>query len=413
MIRRLRLTTDPTVPAPVRRPPTPPAQPAKPGLVMLCDVDFALADATRTHTVEVARGFANAGLDVDLIARGPDPRVNGFRYWAADGREDQRLIRLVTINVKAIGLLWRRRRTANRFYVRDSWSCLPATVAARVLGYHVVTQVDGLSYGRVAGEISVLAGWVKLVVAVAMGRLSHGVLAVTPEIKRLLVEVALVPPERIDVVPNGVDVEFFRPLVRSDAIARSGLDPACRYIVFCGGFHPWSDFDAIVEAFALVAAERPEARLLLVGDGPERARIERRTQELGLRDRVILTGKVSSRERVRDYLGAAAVTLLAYRIDQVSQTSASPVKLTEYLACGRAVVAVDLPGVREIVEENQAGVVVPGHPGAIAEALLRLLDLERADLLGAAGRRLAEERLSWNLVIERTLPLFRLPAESR
>jgi glycosyltransferase involved in cell wall biosynthesis len=373
---------------------------------MLCDVDFGFPDATRTHTVEVAQGFARAGLDVDLVARGPDPRLDGVRYTRADGSEEQRVRRLATINVHAIGLLWGRRRAADRFYARDSWSCLPSIVAARLLSYRVVTQVDGIPYGRVAGEAPTALGYLKLVVAVIVGRLSTGVLAVTPQIKQLLIDLARVPADRIAVVPNGVDLDFFEPESRSEAIRRSGLDPACSYVVFCGGFHQWSDFDTMLEAFAVVLGERPDARLLLVGDGPERGRIERRARELNVEHAVTLTGMVHERERVRDYLGAATVALLAYRGDQVNRTSASPIKLTEYLAAGRAVVAVEIPGVRELLQDTGAGVVVGGEPLAMSGAILELLQDGRADQLGVAGRRVAEERLSWRSVIQRTLPLF-------
>jgi hypothetical protein len=63
---------------------------------MLCDVDLDAPDATRTHTVEVARGFAAEGLEVDLIARGPDPNIDGVRYHSGRGSEAQKLRRIVT-----------------------------------------------------------------------------------------------------------------------------------------------------------------------------------------------------------------------------------------------------------------------------------------------------------------------------
>lgn len=382
------------------------------GLVMVCDVDIAVPDATRTHTVEVAAGFARAGLDVDLVARGPDPRLAGVGYVAAGGSESQRALRLLTINLHTVRLLWRRRSRAGRFYVREKWTCLPAMLAARALGYHVVTQVDAVPYGSGADsdDGSPPSRLLKRLAAVAMGRLSHGVLAVTPQIRQLLIDLAHVPAERITVIPNGVDLEFFRPLSRPEAIERSGLEPARRYVVFVGGFYPWADFDTLLAAFALVVAERPETRLLLVGDGPEHALIDRRARELGIADRVTITGFVRERERVRDYLAAATITVMAHRRDKVSRASASPVKLMEYLAAGRAVVSLELPGSREFVEHNHAGVIVPGGAEPFARAMIELLDPERADALGAAGRRFAEQSLSWDSVIHRTLPLFGLPA---
>lgn len=386
---------------------------ARRGLVMVCDVDLGLGDATRIHTIEVARAFAREGLDVDLVARGPDPALCGVRYAAAGGGETQRLTRLTTINLRAIGRLWRRRNVANRFYIRENWSCLPAMLVARALGYHVVMQVDAVRYGPDSEEGRGLAGRVKLLAAIGMGRLCHGVLAVTPEIERLLIRVARVPAERISVIPNGVDLEFFTPLERDAAIERVGLDQEFRYIVFCGGLYPWTDFPTMVDAFAAVVSEEPRARLLLVGDGPEREVIERRARDLGVADRVILTGMVRDRERVRDYLGAATVALLAYRIDQVSRASVSPIKLMEYLAAGRAVVGLELAGLRALIEGNGAGLVVPGSAEALAGAILPLLDPAVADGYGSAGRRYAEAHLSWASVVQRTLVLFRLPEVAR
>jgi glycosyltransferase involved in cell wall biosynthesis len=210
----------------------------------------------------------------------------------------------------------------------------------------------------------------------------------------------------VSVIPNGVDLAFFTPLPRADAIERLNLDPARRYLVFCGGFHPWSDFETMLAAFARVRDRRPETMLILVGDGPERGHIEATAARLGIVDDVLITGMIESRERVRDYLAAAHITLLAYDANRVDRTSASPIKLTEYLAMGRAVVAVEIPGIRPLVSDSGAGLVVPGEPEALADAMLQLAAGDRADRCGAAGRRLAEERLSWQRVIERTLGLF-------
>jgi glycosyltransferase involved in cell wall biosynthesis len=384
------------------------ASPRGRGLVMLCDVDLDVPDATRTHTVEVARGFVRAGLHVSLVARGRDPELADVTYRAGNGAEHQKLRRLTTINVQAAAALWRERACADRFYVRDNWSCFPAIVLARVLGYRVVVQVDGIPYGPTAEDPHRALDLIKRRVAIATGRLAEGQLAVTPEIKRLLVELARVPDERVSVIPNGVDLDFFTPIPRAEAIARLDLDPNRSYLVFCGGFHPWSDFETMLSAFARVRDRRSDTTLILVGDGPEREHIEATATRLGLADDVLITGMVGSRERVRDYLAAATITLLAYDTSRVDRTSASPIKLTEYLAMGRAVVAVEIPGIRPLVADSGAGLVVPGEAGALADAILELVAGDQADRCGAAGRRLAEERLSWARVIERTLGLFEL-----
>ena len=266
-----------------------------PGLVMLCDVDLGFPDATRTHTVEVARGFALAGLDVDLVTRGPGSVLEGVRYSPAQGSDAQRSVRVWTITLRTVGLLWRRRRTARRFYVRDKWSCTPSMVAARAFGYRVVTQVDALPFQAGSSGLRLVVDRLR---ASAMGRLSHGILAVTPEINGRSSNARGIPAEQIVVVRNGVDTEFFTPTPRDEAIARTGLDPANRYAIFCGGFH-LKTFDS-----PLITAKAPPAQQLF----SRQASRFRKTVRLP----VFENSKVKSTSHFRPRLGgqrSAQVTL--------------------------------------------------------------------------------------------------------
>jgi glycosyltransferase involved in cell wall biosynthesis len=369
-------------------------------------VNLADADATRTHTAELARAFAGTFDGVDLVARGPDPAIDGVSYRRCRGQDRQRLTRLVSLNARACAVLLSRRRVARHFYVRDSWSCLPAVVVARLASYRIVCQVDGVPYGSDPTQPpNVPLAAIRRLTATLVGRLAHGIRAVTPQIASLLTELARVPRRRIRVVPNGVDTDFFHPLDRREAIARAGLAPDASYVVYCGGLHPWNDFDTLLRSFAETARRHGEAQLVIVGDGEERRAIAGRIAELGLGRRVLLTGAVDDRARVRDYLAAATVTVLPYRAELVARTSASPLKLFEYMACGRGVLAFDYPGVRELLRDSGAGVTASGTADASA-ALANLLGDGRADEYGAAGRRYAEKHLTWQGVVAQTLPLF-------
>lgn len=376
-------------------------------LVMVCDVDLDTADATKVHTVEVARGFALAGMRVELIARGEDPSIDGVRYTAAAGVESQKLRRLLTMNARAIRLLWAHRSDGRRLYVRNSWTLLATVVTARLLRFSVVNQVDGIPFGAgFEGEVSLAADYGKRLTLLAMGRLAGGTVAITDGLKKLLVEQFRVPARRVSVLPNGADVEFFTPVDRGEAIGRLGLDPACSYVLYCGGFHMWVDFDLLLGAFASVWRRRPDARLLFVGDGAERGRIERTAAELGIDAGVMITGVVRERERIRDYLGAASVTLVAYD-GLANRGGALPSKVPEYLAAGRPVVAKHVPALAEAIEEADAGIVVPGDPEAMSDAIVALLeDTQRAERLGVAARRAAVEHYSWKSIIARTLAMY-------
>jgi glycosyltransferase involved in cell wall biosynthesis len=378
-------------------------------LVMMCDVDLDVPDGARTHTVEVARGFARAGLSVKLLARGSDPRQEGVEFFAGRGEESDRVLRVASINARAIGILWRQRHRSKRFYVRHKWSTMPAAVIARCLGYRVVSEVDDVPYGRgYEGEISPLVDYFKRFTTFLMGRLSNGVVAGTEEARDLLAEQFRVPRERIGVVPIGVDIDYFHPLDRAQAIQRAGLDPAGTYIVFVGQFAPWVDFDTLIGAFALVSQTRADARLLLVGDGAERPRIEASLERLGIAERVTITGFIRDRDRLRDLLASATVAVASHRGEHLNRIGMNATKLAEYLASGRAIVAKDVARLRAMLEETGAGIVVAGEPQAMAAGLEAALEPETADRLGATGRRLAVERYSWDATVTRTLPLFGL-----
>lgn len=379
------------------------------GLVMVCDVDLDVPDGARTHTVEVAAGFARLGMEVKLVARGDDPGLPGVEFSRAHGGENERCRRLASVTAQTVGVLWRERRAARRLYARHKWTTIPATLFARLLGYRIVTEVDDVPYGRgYLGTVSVPIDFFSTALTILMGRLSHGVVAGTAEAKTLLAEQFHVPHERIEVVPIGVDVEFFGSLDRAIGLGRAGLDPDNRYILFVGHFAEWVDFETLLRAFAIVARERPAARLLLVGDGEQRPHVEATIRALGIEQAVTLTGYVRDREAVRDLLAAAVVVVASHRAERLDRIGMNATKIAEYLASGRAVVAKDVAGLREMIEDTGAGRVAR-DPEAMAAAIVSLLDPADADSLGSVGRELARNRHSWDATVRQTLSMFTAP----
>jgi glycosyltransferase involved in cell wall biosynthesis len=381
-------------------------------LVMVCDVDLAQPDATRTHTVEVARGFAAEGYEVHLVTRGSDPCLAGVRHHAPAARPGSRLRRLAAVNGLAVRVLLRQRGRADALYLRADWGSTPTLLAARALGMRVVVQVDDVPYGngyRTAsrGLRHLVADRVKCLAARVTGRAAANVVAVTDNIKQLLVGEFGVPAHKVHVLPNGVNLELFRPTTQEEARARLALDPSRPYAVFAGLFASWVDFEVMLDAWAVVARARPEARFLLVGDGPMAGEVDERIRRLGIEEHVVRLGFVSDRARVSDLMAAADVCLVAYHWGDRGRIGASPVKLSEYFAAGRPVVGVHLPGMREMIEESGAGISVPRDAAAMAEAIGALLDdPSRARELGERGRQAARDVYSWSSVVRRTVPLL-------
>jgi glycosyltransferase involved in cell wall biosynthesis len=205
-----------------------------------------------------------------------------------------------------------------------------------------------------------------------------------------------VPAERVLLTPTGVDLELFAdqpdpaPLRR-----RLGLED--RFVIgWIGSFRRFHALEQAVEAAAAVAG----SALLLVGDGPERGRIARLANELAVP--AVFTGTVPHHE-LPAYLAAMdAAVLLAPRREPFHY---SPLKLAEYLAAGRPVVAPAAGQVAQRLSDGGDALVVPPQDvAALAAALCRLRDdPEERIRLGKAGRAAAEAEWSWDNQIQRVV----------
>jgi glycosyltransferase involved in cell wall biosynthesis len=158
---------------------------------------------------------------------------------------------------------------------------------------------------------------------------------------------------------------------------------------YAGHLYPWKGVDVLIRALALV----PSARGIVIGGHPKEtdlARITALVRELRLEDRVELTGLVAP-TAVATLLSRATVLALPNTSSAISDRYTSPLKLFEYLALGRAIVASNLPALREVLTDGRTALLVaPGDPAALAGALRRLAaDRMLVRSLAAEARALA------------------------
>lgn len=179
---------------------------------------------------------------------------------------------------------------------------------------------------------------------------------------------------RVVVVPNGVDLLRCAPGDRSAARAALGCDGS-PLVVCVGRLHRQKGQHLLLDAWPRVLEQVPGAALALVGDGPDEAALRARSSR-----RTVLAGRATD---IRPWLTAADV------VAQPSAWEGMPLSVLEAMACGRSVVATDVPGMRGLL--GGGGVLVPREPGALADALVaRLLDGAAADAEGARGRQRVE-----------------------
>jgi glycosyltransferase involved in cell wall biosynthesis len=203
---------------------------------------------------------------------------------------------------------------------------------------------------------------------------------------------------RVFVVPNGVDPERFPAGAQA---ARPG-EPFT--VGFVGTLKPWHGLEALLAAFAQLRERVSAARLLLVGDGPERGLIERQIAVLGLVDAVELTGAVAP-AAIPELLSRMDVATAPY--PALDDCYFSPLKLFEYMAAGLPVVASRVGQVAAVIEHERNGLLCPpGDAAALAAALARLqADPALRQRLGAAARVDVLARHTWHAVAGRILEL--------
>jgi glycosyltransferase involved in cell wall biosynthesis len=215
-------------------------------------------------------------------------------------------------------------------------------------------------------------------------------------------------PRHAAVIPDAFDAEVYQPQARAAARTALGLDPAAFLVVYAGMTFAHRGLDRLVQAFG--AARLDQARLIFVGGRPaEVATLRRQVAALGL-DHTVLFIEPQPQPVVAQYLAAADVLALP---DTVTDVTASPLKLFEYMAMRRAIIAVDLPALREVMDEQAARFVRRGDSDDLCAALTELAaDPLRRDQMGDAAYVQAQD---WTYArrAERILTLAREVVQAR
>jgi sugar transferase (PEP-CTERM/EpsH1 system associated) len=235
--------------------------------------------------------------------------------------------------------------------------------------------------------------------------------AVAPDLARYLTEAIGVPPGRIDCIPNGVDTARFRPAEARQPIAGCPFGAGDRLVIgTVGRLDPVKDQANLARAFALLLARRPELRdrlrLVIAGEGPERARIEAVLADGGVQGLAWLAGE---RADVADLMRGLDVFVLPSLAEGMSNT------ILEAMASGLPVIATAVGANADLVEAGVTGrVIPPGDPVPLAAAIEACVDDGAATAAqGRAGRRRAVAHFSLVNMVERYQALYRELAVGR
>jgi len=225
-------------------------------------------------------------------------------------------------------------------------------------------------------------------------RYSEKLISVAPQIKLYLTQNFNCPSGKIKVISNGVDTKIFSPIHDSPFLTqwknRLGIKSEDTIIAYVGNLAPWQGIDGLIEiAFRLLSKNR-DLRFLIVGEGPLKPVLFKKVLNSGYEGDIVFTGMINH-EEIPFIINLADICVAPLRV-----RTGSPIKVLEYMACGKPVVASRIEGLEFIEAEGAGLLTVPEDIIGLEEALTELIEEphKRTDM-GQKGMQIARERFSW------------------
>jgi glycosyltransferase involved in cell wall biosynthesis len=246
-------------------------------------------------------------------------------------------------------------------------------------------------YEAKAERLSIALAWLARVVELRAYRQCDVLICVTESLKTIVAREAGVPPEKILVVPNGVDTAVFDPF-RGEARRLLG-----GFVVgFVGSLIEWQGLRQLLDAVAELRHEGLDVTLAIIGDGPERHPLARRADALGLSASVRFVGRVSS-EDVPTYIAGFDVGFSGQTVLKIGTMYHSPLKIYEYLSMAKPVIAAAFDDARQVVREGQTGFLFDSSDRESLKDALRRAYSAQTELaeMGKTARRLMIDEHSW------------------
>ena len=299
-------------------------------------------------------------------------------------------IRNITFNMAMLlyilPAIWRWR--PDIFYVRRGISLLPL-IYSKLTRSFLVFEVNDDPYRKNINPGSRIVKKIRHIISVKSDELylilcDLGVV-ITNRIKnKICSRNSHVDRDRLIVVPSGANTCLFKPLDRHECMASAGLQSSKKYICFTGSLLKYQGINILIEAAPHILKKVPECVFLVIGEGPMKDAWLREVKTSGLESEFCFTGQIDYYD-LPVYIGAAEVCVAPF-LKSVGMSS--PVKIFDYMACGKPVVASKITGTTDVFERTGAVEIVPAEdPLELAAAVAKIInDKELAGKMGEKGR---------------------------
>jgi glycosyltransferase involved in cell wall biosynthesis len=228
-------------------------------------------------------------------------------------------------------------------------------------------------------------------------KLANLVRTVVPNIKQKLRENGI-DDQKIFVAGNGTDIHFFKPQNRREILNQINLNPEYFYLGFIGDLEPWQGVEVAINAMSIIYDKYPESRLLVIGGGRQLKYLQ---ETYGHLEYIKFLGSVPY-QNSNDYINCFDIALLPKQgLDDIGY---SPIKLYAYAAAGRAILASDIRGIKELEPNKFLRLHQPGNSQDLAAKAIEMISHpEQLSQMGIIAREYAEQHFSWKLVTDKII----------
>ncbi|MFC1942406.1 glycosyltransferase family 4 protein [Chloroflexota bacterium] len=225
------------------------------------------------------------------------------------------------------------------------------------------------------------------------------ILTISPRLSRYVTAMGA-KEDKVKLLLLGIDTKLFKPDIDSKELRQKwGFGTDDPVIVFVGTLFDFSGLDAFIRQFPQVRKKIPAARLLIVGDGPQRPKLENIISDMALQKHVVITG-FQPYETMPRYINMASICINTFLTTDATR-DIFPTKIIQYLACGKPVLATSLPGLKAVAPGEEQGIIYAGDPGDMAADTVLLLESgTKRQQLGQAALDYVKQAHSYDIIVQ-------------
>ncbi len=361
------------------------------------------AAADTVHSLEIINAFVAIGHNVTVINMGPkhnftNVHINSIALNIKDTIFGKLFFQVWLLYVFLFVGNDTLHERCDIIYVRQSAVMFAPSIISRFKKVPLFSEFNTIfSHPETTGGRPLIEYLLRFIEAYTI-KTSTRLIVVSENLKHFFVENYSESASKVVVAENGANIEIMKPLDQKAARHMFGF-PGDAYIVgFVGHLHPWQGIDCLIEACTGSFDKYPDLMLVIAGSGRDRCKYEALVRERGLRDaKVIFMGGIPY-EKVPYVIASFDVCVApGCRDDMFNYAIRSPLKIYEYLACGKPVIAGYLDALKKYFHNYNIGLLItPGDLNQLRSSIEYLYaNKEVARTMGFNGRTLAESCFSW------------------